>query len=311
MKAKDIQKIEDLGLFRDTESYFIRNHFEVEYLIARARDYYFHGYYYCDHAVTPDGKSHLVSKKRVIELVHRVKALGLIREDLSESKDFASKIDGLYSLLASKASMSHVMGDITNENNPYVREPYHFSAKACNMKTSREYNELYESYVPIGAEYMTTLKGALASRLTVAEYNVIMARGGFESGVPLPCEEVAKRLHVSRERIRQIDAKARRKLSRDFGFPRFSELFGDIPDTFVEAKLPEPPEVITEDTDIKWLGFTVRTYNSLIRGGIRTVKDIASCEDLTKVKYLGRSNIREIAGTMVKLGYERFCSMPT
>jgi hypothetical protein len=310
MKAKDIQRIEDLKLSQNTEAYFIRNHFEVEYLIAIARKYYLDGHYYCDHAVTPDGKNHLVSKERVIELVNCVKALGLIREDLSESKDFASKIDRFYSSLASNASRSHIMGDITSENNPYVREPYHFSAKACNTKTSKEYNELYESYVPIGAEYMAALKGALASRLTVAEYDVVMTRWGFESGVLLNIEEVAKRLHVSRERIRQIDIKVPRKLSLNFGFPRFSELFGDIPDTFVEVKLPDQPEVITEDTDIKWLGFAVRTYNCLIRGGIRTVKDIASCEDLTKVKYLGRSNIREIAGTMVKLGYERFGSMP-
>lgn len=310
MKAKDIQKIEDLGLSQNTEAYFIRNHFEVEYLIATARRFYLEGYYSCDHAVTPDGKQHIISKERVIELVERVKALGLIRDDLSESEDFASKIDKLYSSLACYATTSHVIGDISSKNNPYTREPYRFSAKASKTETSKEYNELYESYVPIDAKYIAPLKGALASRLTVKEYCVIMIRLGFESGKFLTLEEAAKILHVARERIRQLEAKALRKLSRNFSFPRFSELFGNVPDTFVEPQLPEPPKVITEDTDIKWLNFTVRTYNCLMRGGIHTVKAIADCEDLTKVRNMGRNSLREIADTMVKLGYVRFGSMP-
>ena len=50
--------------------------------------------------------------------------------------------------------------------------------------------------------------------LTERERKVIELRFGLKDGVPMTLEQVGKKLGVTRERIRQIEAKAIRKLSR-------------------------------------------------------------------------------------------------
>ena len=50
--------------------------------------------------------------------------------------------------------------------------------------------------------------------LTSREKRVITLRFGFNDGIPRTLEEVGKELGVTRERIRQIEAKALRKLGR-------------------------------------------------------------------------------------------------
>ena len=53
--------------------------------------------------------------------------------------------------------------------------------------------------------------------LTDRERKVIELRFGLKDGVPMTLEQVGKKLGVTRERIRQIEAKAIRKLSRSSG----------------------------------------------------------------------------------------------
>ena len=48
--------------------------------------------------------------------------------------------------------------------------------------------------------------------LTEREQKVLKLRFGLEDGRPRTLEEVGKQFHVTRERIRQIEAKALRKL---------------------------------------------------------------------------------------------------
>jgi RNA polymerase primary sigma factor len=50
--------------------------------------------------------------------------------------------------------------------------------------------------------------------LTERERKVIELRFGLKDGIPMTLEQVGKKLGVTRERIRQIEAKAIRKLSR-------------------------------------------------------------------------------------------------
>ena len=69
--------------------------------------------------------------------------------------------------------------------------------------------------VPAEAAYHTLLKeqlGEVLSTLTPREEKVLRLRFGLEDGRPRTLEEVGKEFNVTRERIRQIEAKALRKL---------------------------------------------------------------------------------------------------
>lgn len=54
--------------------------------------------------------------------------------------------------------------------------------------------------------------GKVLATLSLRERQIIRERFGFESGYPKCLEEVANIFHVTRERVRQIEAKAIRKL---------------------------------------------------------------------------------------------------
>ena len=69
--------------------------------------------------------------------------------------------------------------------------------------------------VPAEAASHTLLKEQLADvlkTLTPREEKVLRLRFGLEDGRPRTLEEVGKEFNVTRERIRQIEAKALRKL---------------------------------------------------------------------------------------------------
>lgn len=61
------------------------------------------------------------------------------------------------------------------------------------------------------------IKDILDNVLTERESRVIRARFGIDDGIPKTLEEIGKVLNVTRERIRQIEAKALRKLRRVAG----------------------------------------------------------------------------------------------
>ena len=68
---------------------------------------------------------------------------------------------------------------------------------------------------PADAASMSLLKEQLAEvlkTLTPREEKVLKLRFGLEDGNPKTLEEVGKEFNVTRERIRQIEAKALRKL---------------------------------------------------------------------------------------------------
>ncbi len=72
-----------------------------------------------------------------------------------------------------------------------------------------------EAPVPAEAAYHTLLReqlGDVLNTLTPREEKVLRLRFGLEDGRPRTLEEVGKEFNVTRERIRQIEAKALRKL---------------------------------------------------------------------------------------------------
>lgn len=58
------------------------------------------------------------------------------------------------------------------------------------------------------------IQQVLNSTLTPREAKVISLRFGLETGVPMTLEDVGKKFNITRERIRQIEAKALRKIRR-------------------------------------------------------------------------------------------------
>ena len=63
--------------------------------------------------------------------------------------------------------------------------------------------------------------------LTDREERVLKLRYGLDDGRPRTLEEVGKEFGVTRERIRQIEAKALRKLRHPTRLKRFSDYRGD------------------------------------------------------------------------------------
>ena len=54
--------------------------------------------------------------------------------------------------------------------------------------------------------------GTVLTTLTKREAKVLALRFGINDGSPRTLEEVGKKFHVTRERVRQIEAKALRKM---------------------------------------------------------------------------------------------------
>ena len=132
------------------------------------------------------------------------------------------------------------------------------------------------------------------STLTERENTVLKLRFGFVDGTPKLLEEVGKEFCVTRERIRQIEAKALRKLRH--------------PSRHI-VPAPARPVVSTvstinkDATSIDEIGFTVRTYNCLVRSGCTTVEDFLklSEEDLIRTRNLGRKGFEECMTAQAKL----------
>ena len=78
-----------------------------------------------------------------------------------------------------------------------------------NEKQTRQENEPSENPAEMTAYSLLKerLQGVL-STLTDREQEVLSLRSGLNDGVPRSLEEVARKFNVTRERIRQIEAKA-------------------------------------------------------------------------------------------------------
>lgn len=76
------------------------------------------------------------------------------------------------------------------------------------------------SPTPEAEAMITSRREAIASYLqeylSPRERNVIILRFGLESGRPMALEEIGKEYGISRERIRQVEARALRKLRFQF-----------------------------------------------------------------------------------------------
>lgn len=147
--------------------------------------------------------------------------------------------------------------------------------------------------------------------LTEKEKTILVLRFGLDYGTPRTLEEVGKMLGVTRERIRQLEAKALRKMRSPSSLCKLPALFGFIPPmTPVEdGYLVDEYGRMDPHSKIEDLGLTVRAHNCLKRfAHIDTIDDILDYpkEDWPKVRNLGRKALEEVVEKMHFAGYEDF-----
>lgn len=166
----------------------------------------------------------------------------------------------------------------------------------------------YENTPVVSDEDFERVMAAL-DLLTEKEKTVLVLRFGLDYGTPRTLEEVGKMLGVTRERIRQLEAKALRKMRTPSRLCKLPALFGFVPPAEPESEVDKKVIDINADTDIINLGLSVRAYNCLKRfAHINTIGDILNYpkEDWPKVKNLGHKSTLEIQERMRTVGYPEF-----
>lgn len=135
--------------------------------------------------------------------------------------------------------------------------------------------------------------------------------------------EVGVAFGVTRERVRQLEAKAFRKLRGPLHRRQIEEdiinlsinskredLFREWEDFFEKLNLldDETNEKIEEDyleaTSIRDLSLPTRSFNALMRAGIKNLKDLSLYGDIKKIRNLGTKSYRDIVDRALEYGLE-------
>lgn len=156
--------------------------------------------------------------------------------------------------------------------------------------------------------------------LTERQYRVIKLRFGFEDGECKTLEEVGKMFKLTRDRIRQIEATALRKIRQ----PKYLKTL--LPNYELRIKALQEVQYMKNLDDklkadeeaaksrvtnfdllkasIDELELSVRSYNCLKRAGIDTIRQLSerSIEDLKKVRNLGKHSLQEITDKLKGVG---------
>lgn len=206
-------------------------------------------------------------------------------------------------------------------------------------------NEQYESFVGISDEDIESVKLSLCDRLKEREYAVICRRFGLDSDGDRDLESIARHLQTTRERVRQIEVKALRKLRSRNTLPAIFEAPIELNDTIRNLKseldeLHQDPifererellmklermkklplrysdaaggqldlSELLDSTPIEKLDLSVRAYNCLKHAEIDTISDILCYpkDAWCKVRNLGRKGMAEVVNKMHSVGYEEF-----
>lgn len=315
-KAETLKSLDELNMPKRAKTYLTGKFDSLDEIIwyGRKMSYIYTCY-------PEDAKK---SRKSTLELINALDEAGFIRHDINFC------IGRLYRIV--------FMGTTDIVTMPaYFDDFCETVEKASNSETIYHVdycmgNEKYESFEKPIDEQLNVVKWSLLTRLTEREYKVIAYRLGFEDGISHSLEQTGIHFCVTRERVRQIEAKALRKLKHSNTLPKIipssdeqraeiATIINEIeelrkdPIFKKEAELRQRLRTISkmpfkcaeeaakyldggylDSSDIERLGLSVRTYSCLRRAGINTVADIIALpkEDWSKVRNLSRLGVEEI-----------------
>lgn len=188
-KAEDFRSLRELGLSKKTLAYVKRKGLSFDQIVLYGRITAYgieHGF-----NLVESNRNIRPSAKWRISLAFALDNAGYIRHDL-DMRSF--KVNRLYNAVFDLFDTDDVM------------------PMSINGITS---NETYEEFVPITDEQMTLIRRALEEVLTEREYAVLCLRLGLEDDVSHDLEYVGRCFNITKERVRQIEAKALRKVKRE------------------------------------------------------------------------------------------------
>lgn len=182
--------------------------------------------------------------------------------------------------------------------------------------------EEYEARQEFSAEQIDYVRHILVAGLTPREARVIVARFGLDGGSPVDLETCGRQENVTRERIRQIEAKALNKLRRS---ERTREILQHFPEFVGEQKLgpvvsalecyhevlsPEFQDIIagkldssTSQMPVESLKLPKRPYGCLRMAGIHSVGQLLRMTELQlqRVRNLGYNSAMEVVTKLHQL----------
>lgn len=148
----------------------------------------------------------------------------------------------------------------------------------------------------------------LLETLTAQETKVLKLRFGLEGVKPMTLREVADKLGVTRERVRQSEANALRKLRHPTRKKALQEIFPDWPG--FDMTIPERTgsyDGPAKEMPIEELPcLSVRSYNYLIRAKIRTVGQLVqhTYAEIREIRNIRNSDAENIVASLLGAGYE-------
>ena len=175
---------------------------------------------------------------------------------------------------------------------------------ACiGIITDYNSNEEYEARAEFTPERIDTVCDAITATLTPREGEILVLRFGLSGNPPLGLDDCGSRLCVTRERVRQIEAKTLRKLRHPSRTRMIRKFFPEFPDL-----TPKPAEYHSDDPvdmlTIEELDLSVRAFNCLKRANIDYLGQLRqlSQSDLRKIRNLGDRPATEVLEKLTTLG---------
>lgn len=299
MRAKDVTSIDVLNLSAKSKKYYEERGISPQYLIYAARQMVGTLSEPTANMLNVDGRKCVISKEKMIELIDVLKDAELIRYDLTygyyEVCRGGNRLIRKYSIV--KPDLAECVDGFYNAIFGESYSCYYIWHRECGFYES--FNEDYEEYVPIRIKDTAKLKGYLASKLLLKDYDTIMRIYGLESGEFRKLRKVANYYKVRVERIEEEEDRILGILKKDIdSFPLLEE-------TILDGMLEKDWVPVKRDTDIRWAGFSRHTRDLMRACGIGKLRDIIDYpkEELLKSEILDDRARNEIFSRMELLSY--------
>ena len=277
------------------------------------------------------------SYKSTLELVDALEKAGFIRQDITANSFSIGRLyRSIYKDVDDNASLPRGIDDFGASYWKVGKKHIEYSVDY------KQANQNYEEFKNPSTDLIKQVDVALKLSLDSLEYEVMASRYGFEDGKMQSLALVARKQHVTSERIHQIESRALRKLKLENRLPSIlkpsDEQDAEVNGIIAEIELIHQDPLfqresmlmnrlqeiakspyscaekakkylnISDHNGIESLGLSPRTYNCLKRAGINTVNDVVNLppKDWRKVRYLGRKSLEEIVEKTRLAGFVHF-----